>query len=446
MNRSRYLGPPMMLSVLFQAAPVLAQVSGGGVSVAGKQSSTNVHVVAHVPGRLTDVEIEQEVSRPFAYVSTGGHHGFHIFDIKDPTQPDRIYTWQLEDPELHVGSSLEPMYLKSKGRYYFAQSFQYRQGVGPDTDLGAIVFDITGLPDTSTIRELTRIRVPEARGGFHNMFAYKHSDGRALLITSTYSPYAYIYDIDLVVSGDPMRAVVGKVPLADISAFQPNTPNYPRYAYHDFYVGFDPATQRDLFYGPGQGGYFVFDITNVAEPKLVTSITGVAGVTWGHTFTPDPTGRYAITEAEYTYAPLRVFDLKPGLDGEVKTISRPVGAWTASWDGLPHNHEVRWPYVFVSTYADEFQVFNMMDPANPYTVGFYDTAPGVKLRGGSTFGVDVRNADGLILTSGSGFWIFKMDGFDGWNGHQWGLPNISSAQDWDNGPDGVQKSPKVSAR
>ncbi|MBI4420079.1 MAG: hypothetical protein HY560_04570, partial [Gemmatimonadetes bacterium] len=156
-----------------------------------------------------------------------------------------------------------------------------------------------------------------------------------------------------------------------------------------------------------------------------------------------------------TYAPLRLFDLKPGLDGQVKTISRPIGAWTASWKGLPHNHEVRWPYVFVSTYGDEFQVFNMMDPTNPYTVGYHDTSPGIEFVGRnpncqgcveSTFGVDVRNADGLIVTSGSGFWAFKMDGFDGWNGHQWGMPNVSSAQDWDNGPDGAPRAQKVSLK
>jgi hypothetical protein len=62
------------------------------------------------------------------------------------------------------------------------------------------------------------------------------------------------------------------------------------------------------------------------------------------------------------------------------------------------------------------------------------------------FGIDVRNADGLILISDfhTGFWSFKMDGFDGWNGHQWGMPNVSSAQDWDNGPDGASKPQRVS--
>jgi hypothetical protein len=34
----------------------------------------------------------------------------------------------------------------------------------------------------------------------------------------------------------------------------------------------------------------------------------------------------------------------------------------------------------------------------------------------------------------TGFWAFKMDGFSGWNGAHWGMPNIASVQDWDNGP------------
>ena len=63
-----------------------------------------------------------------------------------------------------------------------------------------------------------------------------------------------------------------------------------------------------------------------------------------------------------------------------------------------------------------------------------------------SFGVDIRNADGLIVSSDmrTGTWGFRMDGFTGWNGRQWGVPNISSAQDWDNGPDGAPKPQRVS--
>ncbi len=54
------------------------------------------------------------------------------------------------------------------------------------------------------------------------------------------------------------------------------------------------------------------------------------------------------------------------------------------------------------------------------------------------FGVDVRNyVTGLIVLSDmrGGLWLFHLDGFDSWNGHDYGQPNISSVQDWDRGPE-----------
>jgi hypothetical protein len=113
----------------------------------------------------------------------------------------------------------------------------------------------------------------------------------------------------------------------------------------------------------------------------------------------------------------------------------------------------------------------MMDPTNPYTVGYFNVyhmplnmgsenevyvrPPGVPSTSSpginwaviaGTWGVDVRNADGLIVASDeqTGFWALKLDGFDGWNGHQWGMPNISSVQDWDHGPEGAPKPARVS--
>jgi hypothetical protein len=56
--------------------------------------------------------------------------------------------------------------------------------------------------------------------------------------------------------------------------------------------------------------------------------------------------------------------------------------------------------------------------------------------------VKVRDYDGLIVISdaNTGFWAFKLEGFDGWNGEDYGMPNLSSSQDWDNGPWGAPKS------
>jgi hypothetical protein len=173
----------------------------------------------------------------------------------------------------------------------------------------------------------------------------------------------------------------------------------------------------------------------------------VAGVTWGQSITPTPDGRHAFTQTDYRFSPSRVFDLKPGLEGEQATVSRPVGAWTADWRSVPRNAEVRWPYAFISHLDKGLQVVNLMDPTNPYTVAYYDTfdGPDGKVRLDGALGVDVRNADGLIVVSDltTGFWALKLEGFDGWNGHQWGMPNMSSVQDWDNGPDGAPKPEKV---
>jgi hypothetical protein len=440
------------LAAVGSAQEGVAPVAAPGVITGVKQGgSPNVHVVCHIPlggfFRVMDNELEQD--RPYAYVSQARDRpGFSIIDLKDPEHCRLLYNWRIENAELHQGlGGMDGKYFKLKGRYYYVQSTQFF-GASPDADLGAVVADVTSLPDTSKIRIVARLRYPEATGGFHNMFAYKHSDGRVLLFTTTGTTHANIYDMEKVLAGEKNQGLIGQVPVPEMGT----TSRFGSFGYHDFFVGYDPATHQDKFYGAGRGGYFIYDVTHPDTPKLITSITGVAGVEFGHTFTPTPDGKFAVTETEYQYAPLRIFDLRPGLEGKVQAITQPVGAWTADWHDLSHNHEVRWPFVFVSAYEDGLQVFNMVDPANPQTVGWYYTCQckhqagfgglpqweGTSVMQGA-FGVKIRNSDGLIIISDSntGFWAFHLDGFHGWNGPDWGMPNISAAQDWDHGPPGT---------
>jgi len=410
----------------------------------GERGTPNVEVVAHLPlgGYLhvADVEIEQEMSRPFAYVSKRFHPtGFDVISLEDEDDARVIYRWRIENSELHTGSgALDGRYFKHDGRYYYVQSVQFGQG-GPNADVGAIVFDVTGLPDPASVREVGRIVEPETPGGFHNIFMYKHSDGRPLLFTTARGPFANVYDMGRFVEGDTEGARVARVPLPDTPLLAVSGGSG---SYHDFYVGYDAGSGQDRFWGGGTGGYFVYDITDLQSPELLASITGVSGVNWGHTFTPTPDGRYAVGETEYQYAPLRIFDLGPIWEGERQVISRPLSAWTADYHNLSHNHEMRWPFVFVAAYEDGFQVFNMLDPARPRTWAWYDTYGGPHESRGENnvntgaWGVDIRNADGLIVVSDmvTGFWAFRMEGFDGWSGVEWGMPNISSVQDWDEGP------------
>jgi hypothetical protein len=419
--------------------------------------SPNVHVVAHVPsgGHYTigDIEIEQELARPYAYVTRLFEHGFDVIDLREPEEARLIYSWRIENAELHTGRGPQRgRYFKHAGRYYYVQGVQFGQG-GPNRDVGAIVFDVTSLPDTAGVREVGRISAADAPGGFHNIFMYKHSDGRPLLF-ATSGPGAKVYDMARFIAGDADHGLVGLVPVEpSVDALSTG--------YHDFWVGFHQESQQDRFYGAGGGGFYVYDVTTPAAPSLIVTLVDIPGFNWGHTFTPTPDGRYAVGEAEWQFQPLRIFDLKPGLDGEVRNIDRAIGAWHSDWRTVAHNHEVRWPYVFVSGYETGLQVFNMIDPENPYTVGYFDTFMGPHNRGSmgdpmgpgnftwgvfdGAWGVQVRDADGLIVISDmtTGFWALRMDGFSGWNGHDWGMPNVSTAQNWDDGPEGVTRRPTV---
>lgn len=424
----------------------------------GEQGSPNMHVLSHIPLgaplSVADVDIEQDLNRPYAYVARrDAEIGIDVIDLSDPENAKVIYRWRIEDPDLHQGGAMDGRYFKHEGRNYFVQSFQLRQG-SPNANVGAIVFDVTGLPDVSKVTEVARISQSDAPGGFHNIFVYKHSSGKPLLF-ATSGQYAKVFDLSMVIDGaqteidqqvdNENRALVGRI------GIPPSEDLWSR-GYHDFYVGYHPETGQDRFYGGGGSGYYVFNVTDLANPELLVTILGVPGVRWGHTFTPTPDGRYAIGETEWQYQPLRIFDLKPALDGEVDNIDKAVGVWHSDWKTLAHNHEVRWPYVFVSGYETGLAVFNMEDPTKPYTVGYYDTYDGphndrAARREGSPYtwgiyngawGVDVRNADGLIVVSDmtTGFWAIRMDGFDGWSGEEYGVPDVSSAQDWENGPGG----------
>ena len=402
--------------------------------------SENITVLGHQPlgGRMTvtDMELEQELERPYAYVGRAsiledGPKGMDIIDLSNPAAPHVVLRWRLEDQDLHMNrGGMDVKYFKWDHRYYVVQSFEF--GGGPNTDLGAVVFDVTGLPDPEEVREVTRIRTPYP-GGFHNIFIYRHSNGRPLLLTTVRTGKAHVYDLVEVVSGRVEESLIAEIPVPDVPYRDSRSTSY-----HDMYAAFHPDTGEDRFYGGGTGGYYIWDISDLDNPELRITLTNISGVEWGHTFTPSPDGRFVVAEAEYQYAPLRIFDLKPALDGEQSNIREPISAWTADWRNLVHNHEVRWPYVFVSGYLDGLQIFSLEDPLNPVTVGYYDTYTGppthewISVINGA-FGVDVRNVDGLIAVSDmtTGFWTFRMDGFEGWNGEHYGVPNISSVQEWD---------------
>ena len=107
------------------------------------QGSRNVKIRSHIPlGRAfstADIEIEQELARPYSYVSRMLVHGTDIIDLRDPSKAKVLYSWRIENAELHQGNGgMDNKYFKLRGRYYDVQSFQFGQS-GPDADVGAVV-------------------------------------------------------------------------------------------------------------------------------------------------------------------------------------------------------------------------------------------------------------------------------------------------------------------
>src|SRR5690349_17844723 len=79
-----------------------------GVKTGG---TANIHVFAHLPiaGFISvgDLEIEQELSRPYAYVGLARpvthQAGFVIISLHDLGRSRVIYQWIIENSEVHAG-------------------------------------------------------------------------------------------------------------------------------------------------------------------------------------------------------------------------------------------------------------------------------------------------------------------------------------------------------
>jgi len=120
----------------------------------------------------------------------------------------------------------------------------------------------------------------------------------------------------------------------------------------------------------------------------------------------DQTGRYGVVETEYQYAPLRIFDFKPGLDGTVKTSA---AGWRLDTAMEQHAAQPPDPLAVCLRVGLRRRPPGLQHdgPTNPYTVATTTPAiartrrarparacPAAK---NGTWGVDIRNADGLVV-------------------------------------------------
>src|SRR5688500_2811843 len=98
----------MIRRIVGAMLPLLAagNISANAQHPPGEQGTRNIKVMSHLPlaGRMqvADIEIEQELSRPYAYVPIRVKDaGFFIINLKDPAKASVLYRWTIENPGLH---------------------------------------------------------------------------------------------------------------------------------------------------------------------------------------------------------------------------------------------------------------------------------------------------------------------------------------------------------
>lgn len=416
----------LLLAIFFSNTGAFAQTSDAA-------GSRNVAVVGHVAasaGQMGNLVLDQSPDRPYLYTSyQGASSGFNTYDLTDPGNPSLLHRseWPTSDSR-----PTDISYFQHDERTYVIVGSDVDAHAGAQDgapDVSAIIYDVSALRGDGSVTTVSQLSAPD---GFQTIFAYRHSGGSSLLF-ATGGTSLFVYDLEAVLSGNQSPSAVMEIPerVANVD-----------YGFHSMYVAYHPETETDRLYTGAAGGYFVYDITDVDNPSLLASVNSAA-VQVGHTIIPTPDGNLAVTTTGYPTAPIRIFDLEPILDGIIPRARTALGAWVANWKNYSEHFAVRWPFVFVAGMQDGFQAFNMMFPVDPYTVGFYRTSDVPQSVGSSTdthpvgaWDIDVRNSDGMIAVSDleSGLWLFQMEGFEGWDGRGWGLPNVSNAQDWSNGP------------
>ncbi len=397
----------------------------------------NVQVVGQVVKEVfttsesdgVEVVLGQHTSRPFAFVAARDR--VSIVDISDPAEPSVV--GRLRIPPPLGGLRVSDLELATIGdRHLLIAGLEKTES----NDAPAmVVFDVSE-PRSVADFPVAGYTTPDS-SPLSSIFAYKHSSG-SIVLFATGGGDIFALDLSALISG--REPLVARYPTPELIDTMYT-------GFRDAYAAFDPVSQQDRLYGAGAGGYYIYDVTDLTLPSIEARVSAAA-VRLGTRVAATPDGRYLVTGAGYRTTPIYIFDMEPALEGQIPSVRTSIGAWTADWRNRARTFEVRWPYVFVAALHDGFQMFNMRDPGEPYTVGFVRTwtgkLPGISDRNREEEGawsVDVRNHDGLIAVADkqSGLWLLTVDGFEGWHGHGWGVPNASSVQDWQNGPDGAPK-------
>ncbi|MEO0559460.1 MAG: hypothetical protein AAF170_14890 [Bacteroidota bacterium] len=389
------------------AALVILSLAAIGSPSAWAQTtmgSRNVTLHAHLPlGGGSHGSLVLDSQRPLVYIARSGESsGVDIVVIDDPAAPRVASSWRAG-----LAQDVTDLAILHDGD-------TPHLAVGTDQGLYLLTVSAEGEVETDT---------PVTGDPVHAMFAYHAGDGDRLLFVAT-------RDVVEIRNMADIAEVVGTLEL-------PEDVRGPERRFRGLYAQYDLETDTDRLYTARTGGYGVVDVTDPASPTPITSVSSAA-VQVGVGVQAFPDGSHLVTTANYPTAPIRLFDLRPALSGEISQTRVAVGAWTDNWRRHAERFEVRWPYLFVASGTEGLRMVNLRNPFEPFTTAYFHTYDGPVTADGPRGAVDVavRDADGLVAVSDetTGLWLLAIEDFTHWDGRGWGVPNLSSTQRWDTLP------------
>lgn len=274
--------------------------------------------------------------REFAVI--GSTSGTHIFDVTDPVNSEQV--------QFIPGAATGTQIIHRD--YHDRNGFLY--AVSDEGNSTLQIIDIKQLPDAAPVIYDSNELIKTA----HNIFIDENLNKLyACNVRSAssgwYASSLVIFNIDNPIN--PVQLISYEVPGTGAGV-------------HDMWVKNDTA-----FLNNGGDGLFVVDFTDLTSPQIIGSLTDYTDKGYNHSGWPTADMKTYIMADENWGYDMKVLDISDLSDiTEKTTFSSEIHP-----NSIAHNQLIKENYVYVSSYHDGLQVYDISDQENPIKVASYST-------------------------------------------------------------------------
>ncbi len=267
------------------------------------------------------------------YAIIGSAAGTYIFNVTDPANTQMVDFKEGKDTaEIHRD-------FKTYGHYLY--------GVADEGESSLQIFDLSFLPDSMhKVYDSDQFVIRS-----HNMFI-DSTNGRLYLCTPAIAFASSSLRV-LDIATDPENPTL----LGDLNLVSAQGSHV-----HDLFIRDNIA-----YCSNGHAGLFMFDVADPANITLKASLTSYADQDYNHS-------SWMSDDSQVLY----FVDEKHGMGIKAYDVSdlnnlQPLNLFRSNVGSMPHNVFVQGNKLFVSYYHDGVWIFDITDPLNPTTIGYYDT-------------------------------------------------------------------------